>query len=275
MDTKRDWVPTYIISIALIIVVAAFTVLYMQASSRITNNDSTVSDLKDQLTSQQSQLASANTQLASIGGQITTLTSNVASDSSQITSLGNQLSSADSQIAAFTKQLNDADSEISALQGQNSSSSSQLATLQGQLSSLQDTLNSVQSQLTSTQGTVNSLQSQINSEESTLNGITQEINTPVTLFSSRSITQGPNAATLIYSFSPAYSGYVSISGISSSDTGYLLIVNEDADTSATFAFGRGTTVYIPLEGGPDYSIYFGNHDLSGTITASLSGTYQL
>jgi peptidoglycan hydrolase CwlO-like protein len=269
MDAKRDWVPTYIVSIALIIVIAAFTVLYLQTSSRITNDDSTVSGLKDQVASLQSQLTSANSQVSSLGGQVSTLTNNVASDGSQITSLNSQL---DSQIGALTQQLNNANSEISTLQGQ---STSQFSTLQDQLNSLQGTLNSVQSQLTSTQGTVNALQSQINSEESTINSLTQDINSPVTLFSPRSISENANTSELVYSFTPDYSGYLSISGISNSTTAYILVVNNDTVTSTTYGFGRGTTVYIPLEGSHDYSIYFGNHDLTGMITATISGTYQI
>jgi chaperonin cofactor prefoldin len=274
MNERHDWL-TYVNLIVLVIVIVAFSVLYYQMSSHITNNDSAITTLQNQTTTLQSQLSSTNSQISSLGGEISTLTNDLTNDGTQISSLNSQLGSANSQITALSQQLDDANTKIGTLQADDSSSSSQIATLQSQQSSLLNTINSLQSQLTSTQGTVNSLQSEINEEQSTINTLTSEINTPVTLFSSQGISQGPNTTTLVYEFTPAYTGYISVSGISSSATGYILIVNNDAGTSSTYAFGTGTTIYVQLVNSDDYSIYFGNRDTSGIITATLSGTYQL
>jgi septal ring factor EnvC (AmiA/AmiB activator) len=275
MEGKRDWLPMYIVSIALIVVVAAFTVLYFQLNSRTADNNSALATQTAQVASLQSQLSAANSQVSTLGGQVATLSKNLASADSTISTLSTQLTSVNSQITSLTKQINTTGSQIAALQGQTSSSGSQINTLQTQLGTLQNAINELKSQSVSTQGAITSLQSQLNTAQSTLDTLTQQINTPVTLFAPRSITQAANTNSIVYSFVPAYSGYISISGISSSTTGYITIVNDDLGTSNTYNFGKGTTVYVQLSNSYHYSIYFGNHDVSGTITATLSGMYQL
>lgn len=97
---------------------------------------------------------------------------------------------------------------------------------------------------------------------------------PNNLFTSQTISQGPGLQTLVYTFTPVYTGYVTISGTSSSSTGYILVVNTTSGISTTYTFGNGTTINAPLTSGSSYGIYFGNHDTSGAITAILTGTYS-
>jgi hypothetical protein len=94
------------------------------------------------------------------------------------------------------------------------------------------------------------------------------------LFSSQTVSQGPNVQTIVYTFTPAYSGHTSITGTSSSSTGYLLVTNTSSGVSNNYIFGTGTAVSAPLTANNSYSIYFGNHDSSGLITATLTGIYQ-
>jgi hypothetical protein len=67
-----------------------------------------------------------------------------------------------------------------------------------------------------------------------------------TLFTSQSVYQGANTQTQVYSFSPTYPGIISISGTSSSTTGYIRIVNNTTGTSANYSFGTGATVTVPV-----------------------------
>lgn len=97
---------------------------------------------------------------------------------------------------------------------------------------------------------------------------------PNTLFSSQTISQGPNTQTVVYTFSPTYSGYIFINGTSSSSTGYILVINTNSGASNTYNFGTSTTINAQLNSGNTYAIYFGNRDTSGNITATLTGTYS-
>ncbi len=94
-----------------------------------------------------------------------------------------------------------------------------------------------------------------------------------TLFSSQTISQAHGTQTLLYTFTPPYSGYIYISGTSSSTTGYIRITNNTTSSSTNYAFGTGTTITAPVTAGYSYSIRFGNSDASGTITATLSAIY--
>jgi|GEM_PF-2066961 len=93
------------------------------------------------------------------------------------------------------------------------------------------------------------------------------------LFSSLVISQAFGTQTLLYTFAPTYNGYVYISGISNSATGYIRVTNNTTSTYNDYAFGTGTTINAVVNAGYSYSISFGNSDASGTITATLSATY--
>jgi len=99
------------------------------------------------------------------------------------------------------------------------------------------------------------------------------INNQSTLFTSQGVSQSANTQTLLYTFVPTYSGNIYISGTSSSSTGYIRVTNNTLNATVTYAFGTGTSITIPITGGYSYSIYFGNTDATGTITATLSASY--
>jgi hypothetical protein len=96
----------------------------------------------------------------------------------------------------------------------------------------------------------------------------------INLFVSQAVSQEAGAQTTVYTFTPAYSGNMFINGTSNSLTSYILVVNTKPNTSTIYNFGKGIENKIPLISGNTYLIYFGNHDTSGTITATLTGTYQ-
>ena len=94
-----------------------------------------------------------------------------------------------------------------------------------------------------------------------------------TLFASQSVYQSANTQTQIYTFTTIYSGTVYVSGNSSSATGYIKFLNNTTGATNSYTFGTGTTINASVTAGSSYSIYFGNTDVAGTITATLSGTY--
>ncbi len=94
-----------------------------------------------------------------------------------------------------------------------------------------------------------------------------------TLFTSKSITQNHGDTTIVKTYAPAYTGYFTVTGTSSSSTSYIRIYNNTLSTYTDYAFGTGTTITAPVSAGYSYSIIFGNSASSGTVTATLSGTY--
>jgi septal ring factor EnvC (AmiA/AmiB activator) len=254
-DTNRTL--SYVAWVVLAIAITVLIILNFQIFSRINGDNSRISALEDQTASLQKQLSLADSQITTIGTNNSNLMSQLVANGSQISSLSSQLSAANSQIASISRQI--------------SNSGSGIGTLTDQVSALTSQISKMQTQLAATMDNITSLQNQLNSQQTTLNTIT----TPVKLFSSLNVIQGSNTKTELITFTPAFSGYVSIGGISNSATSYISIVNNSTGSSNSFSFGTGTTIYTPLSGGVSYTIYFGNTDSSGTITANLLGTYQL
>ena len=97
--------------------------------------------------------------------------------------------------------------------------------------------------------------------------------TPTTLFTSNHITQAAGAITLIYTFTPSQSGYIYVTGTSTTATGYIRITNNNTSAYADYPFGTGATITASVTAGYSYSISFGNSEVSGTYSATMSGTY--
>ena len=95
----------------------------------------------------------------------------------------------------------------------------------------------------------------------------------IALFTSKSVTQNHGTQSTVKTYTPSYSGYFKITGTSSSATSYIRIYNNSLDDYTDYAFGTGTTITAPVIAGNNYSIIFGNTASSGTVTATLSGTY--
>jgi hypothetical protein len=97
--------------------------------------------------------------------------------------------------------------------------------------------------------------------------------TSVTLFTSQSISQSFGTLTLLHTYVPTYNGYINITGVSSSTTGYIKLTNNTTAASVDYAFGTSGAISVPVVGGQSYSIRFGNTEVSGLVTATLSATY--
>jgi hypothetical protein len=234
--------------IFLVIVIVGFTVFYLQTSTRISNNTNATSALQSALVSVDSDISSLEGQLASAKSQIISLQSQTSSDSSKISSLQTQLASANSLISSL-------EAEITSLKNQVSSASSTISSLESQLSSLSSQITSLQSQVT------------------TLQYYLSSSTTPTLIGSSLTVTQSYGQQSLVTSFPASTTGYLYISGYSTSSTGYIYTINSNYGTSSTYTFGTtSTTVTIPVQAGTVY-IYFGNSDSSGTITAYFSSIY--
>jgi hypothetical protein len=107
-------------------------------------------------------------------------------------------------------------------------------------------------------------------------GTTGSVNT-TTLFSNQAVSQSNGAKTTVYSsFTPSSSGYVTISGISSSSQTYVEFYNVTSVASTvTQVFGTGTTLNFTVAVGNTYNINFYNlNSGSGTVTATLTGIYN-
>jgi prefoldin subunit 5 len=235
--SERYDVASIVKAVIPVILVVVFIVVWVRISSRVGANTEAISTLNSQTESLQGQLSSLQTQFSS---------------------LQSQLSSINSTITALSEQEDALSSQITALQEERSSLTSLISESESQLSSLSSELESLQSSVDSLSKRVASLSSKLG--ESTL------------LFT-LTFSQGPGVQTTVYTFTPTYAGSIYISGSSSSSTGYVMVNNNTSGTSKTYAFGTGKTVTAPLTAGNSYSVYFGNHDSSGTVTATLTGTY--
>ena len=176
----------------------------------------------------------------------------------QTESLQSQLSSASSIMTTLLGQLNDVNWQITALEQQTASLRSGNSTLQSQLSV-------VETQIILLQSEARRLRDGLSAGG--------PLPLPITVFL-ETISQDPSTQTTVYTFGPKREGSLSISGISSSSTGYIIVKSNTTGDSTTYAFGVGTTVTAPLSAAHSYSIIFGNQDSYGTITATLTGLYQ-
>jgi hypothetical protein len=172
------------------------------------------------------------------------------------------LTSATTQVSALANQINSFSSQITALQGTNTSSGSQITALQTQLAAVNTQLTTLQNDITTLTTEVNTL----SSSSSTSN--------QVTLFSSESISQSADTQSLLYTFTPSYSGYVNISGSTNATAGYIRVTNNSLNSTTTYTFTSGNMATVPLTTGYNYTLYFGNTNTSGTITATLTGSYS-
>jgi uncharacterized protein YlxW (UPF0749 family) len=250
MGRDRNFLYFLLTWVVMVILVAVSVVSNLQTSGRITDNTDAIATLRSQTTSLQSQLTSANSQISTLGSQLTAANSEISTLKTQMATSGSQITTLNGQVASLSGQLNSANNQVTALQTQGSGFATQISSLQSQVSTLT-------SLVTALQTTVSNLAS-----------------ASTTLFSGQAVSQGANTYSGVYAYVPTYSGYLTVSGSSSSATGYIMIVNSGTGGSTTYPFGTGTTVTAGLTVGYNYSIYFGNFDSSGTITASLTGTYH-
>ncbi len=188
---------------------------------------------------------------------ILALQKQATADSTHITSLKNQVASDASQMSSLKDQVTSLQSQVTSLQSQVTSDKSQISSLQGQITSLQNNVSSLQSQNANLQSIVNLQQSSVKLSLATIN-------------------QGGGAVSPIAAFKADYAGYVTVTGTSTSQTGFLRITDSYGgypynDYEQDFVTGK--TLLVPVLPG-DITISFGNHNDFGLgATATLTVTY--
>jgi peptidoglycan hydrolase CwlO-like protein len=253
--------PLIVVGVLLVCLAIGFFFYYSNATSAISTANSLISNLRNQNTATVSQSNLMGDQLTAANSQITTLKSQLAADESQISTIQGQLSTTAAGLASTQNQLNTANSQVSSLQGQLGNASSQATSLQGQLTSANTQISTLQSQ-------VNSLNAQIQTLQTTINN--NQSSTSTQLISGLNITQNPGQQSLLTSFNATTSGYLNVTGYSSSVTGYIRTINTNYGASTNYTLGTASsTVMIPIQTGT-VSIYFGNSDATGTITATIN-----
>ncbi len=240
-------VPFLVTSVVLVAVIVVFAVFGFNLSNKISDNTNAITSLDAKVAGLQSTLNTANsdisalkTSLSSASAQITSLQGDLATQTSKLASLQTQLGAANSQIASAAARLNDDESKLASLD-------SQLASVNSQISSLQDQINTLNNRLytLSTSGTQ--------------------------ILGSTTIAASSGAPAVVASFTASDAGYVTISGYSTSSTGYVYAVNSTYGNSSTYAFQTSaTTVTIPIQPGTIY-VYFGTAD--ATAYAYITSVY--
>ena len=168
----------------------------------------------------------------------------------------------DATIASQQSQINSLNSQVSAL-------SSQISSLQGNLASANMTITSLQGNLTATKTQLDQVTSEVTSlQNSTTSGNLQiadlqnitslTVSTP--LVSYYSFAQNAQQTSPVCNFTANYAGYVSVSGTSTSNTGYIGVTNSfNGFPNGTQYKFSGSTISIPVLPGKG-SLYFGNDD---------------
>ncbi|MBN1366365.1 MAG: hypothetical protein JW967_00350, partial [Dehalococcoidales bacterium] len=270
MESKHNtfFLITGIILVGLIVGVV---LLAVQASNNIKSSNTSIEALTTQATSLQSSLASTNSQIASITDQvnesISTLTDNMSLNNQEVAELNQDLAGITSQISSYNSEFVSINNQLDDLEDSVSSGDSSIASIENQLSTISSQITSLQNTVTSLQSSINSLNTRVSALESAA------ANTKITLITSYSITQDFNERTLLTTFSPTGTGTLYISGTSSSSTGYIRLYNNTLSTFTDYTFGTAKTITTAVTYGYTYSIYFGNTEPSGTVTATLSAYY--
>ncbi len=123
------------------------------------------------------------------------------------------------------------------------SATSELASLQGQITQLQD-------QIASLQGQVNSDASQINSLQGQVTTLQNELSLQVMTTEYQNTIEGTDGQpTYLVSFTAQYAGYLEVTGTSNNQN--LFFTASDSFSgyplaSYQYAFGYGTTLYVPI-----------------------------
>lgn len=266
-----------ITGIILIAAIIGIIVLSAQAYVKSTSDENAVSTLQEQIATLKSDVSAAETKLTVLSSQFDDAEGHIASSDYQqdsdinilqegLTAVSNEISSLNSQMSSLVSQMSGIQAEVISDDSQISSIEAQLASITSQVSSVSNTAASLQTSLTSLERTVATL-------SNIVNRLNYPMANPVSLFTLKAISQQAGAQTLLYTFTPTVSGYIHITGNSSSTTGYIRISDNSASTSQAYIFGTANTLTIPLTAGHNYSIIFGNTAASGTVNAVLTGIY--
>jgi predicted nucleic acid-binding Zn-ribbon protein len=92
-----------------------------------------------------------------------------------------------------------------------------------------------------------------------------------TILSAQGFTLTPGGQTLLTSFNASSSGSLTVTGSTTSTTGYVRVYNSVYGGSTNYTFANGSTISIPVQSGYN-TIYFGNSDASAQ-SVTLSATF--
>jgi len=274
--TSYNW--NYII-IGFILTVAIIGSLVLSILTYVKNvsDEKTMNTYRDRLAVLESQVIATSTELDSLSEQVSEAEGQVASVNDQqalsIAIIQDDLAAATEQISSLINQLNNAVLQITDLTTDVSSDSSAIITIQTKLSSIASELSALKTTTASLQSKITSLENQVNSLTDKVNKLTKPVTNSIVLFSSQPISQAFSTQTLLYTLTTPYTGYIAISGTSSSATSYIRVTNNTTSVTNFYVFATGTVVNVMVTAGYNYSIYFGNSDTAGTITATLSAVY--
>lgn len=267
----------FVIGIILILAVIGIIILSTQAYLKSNSDESTINSLQGQLQTLENQLSSTKAQLIILSAQLDDAEGQVASSDTEqdtnITLLQNELTQANNDINTLQNQVNSYISTLSRLQTEVSDDTASISSIEIQLSAIHSYLSSLSNTTTALQSKLASVENTVSSLSNTVKNLVPSATNPVVLFASQNISQAAGIQTLVYTYTPVKSGYISISGYSNSSTVYIKMVNNTTTAFQNYSFGTGTTFSYPVVAGYSYSIILGNTAPSGTVTCVLTAVY--
>ena len=189
-------------------------------------------------------------------GTISDRNASVSDLQGQVTSARSQISDLQAQVSSVKSELSSIKAQVSSLQNDASTYKSQISTLQSQLSSANAQVSSLQSQNSSLQSIVSLSKSQ-------------------TLVNQLTLNQGASETSLVVSFQADYAGYIVVSGTSTTNSGYISVLDTWPNypfNGYSYEFGTGMNRTILVMPGT-VRVSFGNGNTSNGATATLTVTY--
>ncbi len=166
-------------SVAVIVVlIGALAYSYVTLSGEVTNKDSAISGLTNQLSSANSTILQNNGQIKSLQDQTSSLNSTSSVYAARIVLLQGQLSANASKVQSLQTQISQDQTTIGNLNNQISQDKTQISNLQSQITSLQSAnqqVSSLQSQVAQLQAQVTTLNNQVTTLNSQINALSSQL----------------------------------------------------------------------------------------------------
>jgi hypothetical protein len=187
-------------------------------------------------------LALKDAQLAAANGQVSTLNAKVAALTNDLTALNATIAPTKSQFDLTITQLKTANAYIDTVQSKIANATAEAASLKTENDRLRRIVDLKESSVKATSVTVH---------------------------------QNAGAISNVVSFTAEYAGYVTVSGTSSTPTGYVLLTDDNPnfpfDTNKYY-FANGSSFSVPVLPGT-IGVYFGNTEKANEFNGTLSVTY--
>ncbi len=151
-SSRQGRLPLLTSIVVVIVLAGAFGYTYLQSSSTIASENSTITSL-------QSSLAAASSTITSLNSKISSLSETIKNDESAI-------QAAQSKITQLQAQVAQDQATITTLQNQGAAQQSQIAQLQSQVQSLNAQISSLQNQVASLQSQLSNLQNLVSARDS-------------------------------------------------------------------------------------------------------------